>query len=101
MFIELVLKQEQEEYKRQGIEWKQVEYFNNKIICDLVELPRAGIISILDEACFTVGQVTDKVCFLLRVLVVFRRLPFFADTRFTSIVFILSPSSLISILCHL
>ncbi|VDM41595.1 unnamed protein product [Toxocara canis] len=61
MFIELVLKQEQEEYKRQGIEWKQVEYFNNKIICDLVELPRAGIISILDEACFTVGQVTDKI----------------------------------------
>uniref|UniRef100_F1KRC2 Myosin-Ig n=1 Tax=Ascaris suum TaxID=6253 RepID=F1KRC2_ASCSU len=61
LFIELVLKQEQEEYKREGIEWKQVEYFNNKIICDLVEMPRTGIISMLDEACFTVGTVTDKI----------------------------------------
>ncbi|VDK51705.1 unnamed protein product [Anisakis simplex] len=61
LFIELVLRQEQEEYKREGIEWKQVEYFNNKIICDLVELPRTGIISLLDEACFTIGNVTDKI----------------------------------------
>lgn len=29
--VELVLKQEQEEYKREGIEWTNIEYFNNKV----------------------------------------------------------------------
>lgn len=32
LFIELVLKQEQEEYLREGIEWVQVDYFNNQVI---------------------------------------------------------------------
>uniref|UniRef100_A0A674K556 Myosin IG n=1 Tax=Terrapene triunguis TaxID=2587831 RepID=A0A674K556_9SAUR len=36
-----------------------IEYFNNQIIVDLVEQPHKGIISILDEACLTGGQVTD------------------------------------------
>ncbi|PAV91799.1 hypothetical protein WR25_18959 [Diploscapter pachys] len=61
LFIELVLKQEQEEYEREGIKWTKIEYFNNKIICDLVELPRTGIFSVLDEACVTVGNITDTV----------------------------------------
>lgn len=30
-FAELVLKQEQEEYQREGIEWKNIDYFNNKV----------------------------------------------------------------------
>ncbi|XP_012557219.1 unconventional myosin-Id isoform X1 [Hydra vulgaris] len=60
LFIELVLKQEQEEYKREQIEWVQVEYFNNKIICDLIDQPHKGIFSILDEACLNVGKVTDQ-----------------------------------------
>ncbi|PIK44809.1 hypothetical protein BSL78_18335 [Apostichopus japonicus] len=59
LFIELVLKQEQEEYRSEGIAWTPVEYFNNRIICDLVEEQHKGIISILDEACLTVGKVTD------------------------------------------
>lgn len=42
LFIELVLKQEQEEYMREGIEWTNVDYFNNQIICDLVEQPHKG-----------------------------------------------------------
>ncbi|XP_065053138.1 unconventional myosin-Id-like [Rhopilema esculentum] len=60
LFIELVLKQEQEEYNREGIEWQQISYFNNKIICDLVDLPHKGIVAILDEACLSVGKVTDE-----------------------------------------
>lgn len=28
---ELVLRQEQEEYQREGIEWTNIEYFNNKV----------------------------------------------------------------------
>ncbi|XP_070211520.1 unconventional myosin-Id-like [Littorina saxatilis] len=60
LFIELVLKQEQEEYMREGIEWVHVDYFNNKVICDLVELPHKGVLAILDEACLSVGKVTDE-----------------------------------------
>lgn len=57
---ELVLKQEQEEYQREGIEWKKIEYFNNQVICELVEQPHKGIIAINDEACLNVGKVTDE-----------------------------------------
>ena len=56
-----MLKQEQEEYMREGIEWQHVDYFNNKVICDLVEAPHKGILAILDEACLSVGKVTDEV----------------------------------------
>eukprot|EP00061_Rhincodon_typus_P017828 g46708.t1 len=88
LFIQLVLKQEQEEYQREGIPWRhtplanwivdvidqilnirtandylvslQIDYFNNQIIVDLVEQQHKGIISILDDACVNVGKVTDK-----------------------------------------
>lgn len=60
LFIELVLKQEQEEYQREGIEWKKIEYFNNQVICDLVEQPHKGVLAVLDEACLNVGKVTDE-----------------------------------------
>uniref|UniRef100_A0A671U2Q7 Myosin IG n=1 Tax=Sparus aurata TaxID=8175 RepID=A0A671U2Q7_SPAAU len=62
LFIELILRQEQGEYQREGITWQHIDYFNNQIIVDLVEQPHKGIISILDEACLTVGNVTDTVC---------------------------------------
>ena len=39
----------------------QIDYFNNKIICDLMEQHHTGIIALLDEACFLVGTVTDRV----------------------------------------
>uniref|UniRef100_A0A8C0XB77 Unconventional myosin-Ib n=1 Tax=Castor canadensis TaxID=51338 RepID=A0A8C0XB77_CASCN len=37
IFIELTLKEEQEEYIREDIEWTHIDYFNNAIICDLIE----------------------------------------------------------------
>ena len=37
-----------------------MDYFNNKIICDLVEAAHSGILAQLDEACFMVGKVNDK-----------------------------------------
>lgn len=27
----------QEEYVQEGIKWTPIEYFNNKIVCDLIE----------------------------------------------------------------
>ncbi|KFW76091.1 Unconventional myosin-Id, partial [Manacus vitellinus] len=60
LFIQLVLKQEQEEYQREGIPWKHIDYFNNQVIVDLVEQQHKGIIAILDDACMNVGRVTDE-----------------------------------------
>ncbi|CAF0979976.1 unnamed protein product [Rotaria sordida] len=60
LFIELVLKQEQEEYKRENITWQHIDYFNNKIICDLIEQSRTGILAYLDDACQAVGTITDE-----------------------------------------
>lgn len=72
LFIELTLKvilrafiwdlicfhqSEQEEYVREGIAWEPVQYFNNKIICDLIE-GKPGIISLMDE-CVLISDSTD------------------------------------------
>uniref|UniRef100_A0A669BA54 Myosin IH n=1 Tax=Oreochromis niloticus TaxID=8128 RepID=A0A669BA54_ORENI len=59
LFIELTLKSEQEEYEAEGIEWEPVQFFNNKIICDLIEEKHRGIISLLDEECLRPGDATD------------------------------------------
>ncbi|XP_038200469.2 unconventional myosin-Ih [Arvicola amphibius] len=59
LLIERTLKAEQAEYESEGIEWEPVQYFNNKIICDLVEERHRGIMSILDEECIRPGPATD------------------------------------------
>ncbi|XP_021503915.1 unconventional myosin-Ig isoform X2 [Meriones unguiculatus] len=61
LFIQLILKQEQEEYEREGIAWQSIEYFNNAIIVELVEQPRRGILAVLEEACSTAGPITDLI----------------------------------------
>ncbi|GLD49787.1 unconventional myosin-If-like protein, partial [Lates japonicus] len=45
----------QEEYVQEGIKWTPIEYFNNKIVCDLIEnkLNPPGIMSVLDDVCAT------------------------------------------------
>uniref|UniRef100_A0A8D3CPB6 Unconventional myosin-Ib n=1 Tax=Scophthalmus maximus TaxID=52904 RepID=A0A8D3CPB6_SCOMX len=60
IFIELTLREEQEEYVREGIEWTNIEYFNNAIICDLIEKNQNGILAMLDEECLRPGTVTDE-----------------------------------------
>ncbi|KAM6330609.1 unconventional myosin-Ia isoform 3-T3 [Alca torda] len=37
IFILMTLKEEQEEYIREGIQWTAVEFFDNSIICNLIE----------------------------------------------------------------
>uniref|UniRef100_A0A7N8YNM2 Osteoclast-stimulating factor 1 n=1 Tax=Mastacembelus armatus TaxID=205130 RepID=A0A7N8YNM2_9TELE len=64
IFIELTLKAEQEEYVQEGIKWTTIDYFNNKIVCDLIESKNPpGIMSILDDVCATmhaVGEGADQ-----------------------------------------
>ena len=61
IFIELTLKQEQDEYVREGIEWTNIEYFNNAVICDLIE-SKNGILAVLDDACLRPGKVCGIIC---------------------------------------
>ncbi|CAH2327480.1 unconventional myosin-Ie-like [Pelobates cultripes] len=65
IFIELTLKAEQEEYVHEGIQWNPIEYFNNKIVCDLIEnkVSPPGVMSILDDVCATMhakGEGADQ-----------------------------------------
>ncbi|ODV92443.1 hypothetical protein CANCADRAFT_56105 [Tortispora caseinolytica NRRL Y-17796] len=60
IFIELTLKAEQEEYVREQIKWTPIKYFNNKIVCDLIESKRpAGIFAALNDACATAHADSD------------------------------------------
>ncbi|XP_027131146.1 LOW QUALITY PROTEIN: myosin IEb [Larimichthys crocea] len=65
IFIELTLKAEQEEYVQEGIKWTPIDYFNNKVVCDLIEskLNPPGLMSILDDVCATMhakGEGADQ-----------------------------------------
>ncbi|GFY19669.1 unconventional myosin-Ib [Trichonephila clavipes] len=60
ILIELTLKAEQEEYIREGIQWEHIDYFNNAVICDLIEKNHHGILALLDEECLRPGPVSDE-----------------------------------------
>ena len=61
-FIELTLKAEQEEYAAEGVPWQDIEYFDNKVVCDLIEAkkPTLGVLALLDEAGAFKGADTAK-----------------------------------------
>jgi len=62
IFIELTLKAEQEEYVEEGIAWTPIDYFNNKIVCDLIESKQPpGIMSLLDDVCATSHAVVEGI----------------------------------------
>jgi myosin-1 len=47
-------------YVAEGIAWKPVQYFNNKVVCDLVEDKRPpGIMCVLDDVCATLHATSD------------------------------------------
>ena len=54
LFIQLTLKTEQEEYAREKIQWTPINYFDNKIVCELIEEKRPpGVFAALNDACAT------------------------------------------------
>lgn len=59
IFILMTLKEEQEEYVREGIQWTPVEFFDNTIICNLIENNTTGILAMLDEECLRPGVVNE------------------------------------------
>ena len=38
---------------QEGIAWKAIDYFNNAVVCQLIEekMPKPGIMAILDDVC--------------------------------------------------
>ncbi len=52
IFIQLTLKAEQEEYVAEGIPWKEIEYYDNKPLCELIE-NKPGLLSVCDDCCNT------------------------------------------------
>ncbi|XP_074785489.1 unconventional myosin-Ia isoform X2 [Athene noctua] len=59
IFILMTLKEEQEEYVREGIRWTPVEFFDNSIICNLIENSKGGVLAMLDEECLRPGVVNE------------------------------------------
>jgi myosin-1 len=60
IFIELTLRAEQDEYEREGIAWTPIPFFNNKIVCDLLDEARpAGVFRILDDVVKTLHGSQD------------------------------------------
>ncbi|KAF2869396.1 P-loop containing nucleoside triphosphate hydrolase protein [Massariosphaeria phaeospora] len=54
IFIQLTLKAEQEEYAREQIQWSPIKYFDNKVVCELIEEKRPpGVFAALNDACAT------------------------------------------------
>ena len=44
----------------EGIKWKAIEYFNNKVVCDLIEAKSPpGIMCMLDDVCATMHAVSS------------------------------------------
>ncbi|KEG14370.1 myosin IB heavy chain [Trypanosoma grayi] len=62
IFIELTLKVEQEEYVREKIPWEEIKYFNNKIVCDLIEGTQPpGLFAVIDDVCATMSKEAESV----------------------------------------
>jgi len=63
VFIDFTLRQEQKEYQDEGIKWKDIKYFDNKIVCDLIEgTSPPGIFRLLDDTCRTVHSLDSFTC---------------------------------------
>ncbi|CAN0898359.1 XI-C [Linum grandiflorum] len=50
-FNQHVFKSEQEEYTKEEIDWRYIEFVDNRDILNLIEKKSGGIIALLDEAC--------------------------------------------------
>ncbi|ODV73149.1 myosin 5 CYBJADRAFT_168203 [Cyberlindnera jadinii NRRL Y-1542] len=61
IFIQLTLKSEQDEYVREQIQWTPIQFFNNKIVVDLIEAKRPpGVMAALNDACATAHAKSDE-----------------------------------------
>jgi len=63
VFIDLTLRQEQKEYQDEGMKWKDIKYFDNKVVCELIEgTTPPGLFRLLDDTCRTVHSLDSATC---------------------------------------
>ncbi|XP_073815090.1 myosin 95E [Musca autumnalis] len=55
-FVHNVLRVEQELYIREGLEWSRIDYFDNESICELIDKPNYGILSLINEPHLTTNE---------------------------------------------
>ena len=48
-FLQSAMKYQQELYIKEGLEWTKIDFFDNEIICDLIDKNNYGILNLLDE----------------------------------------------------
>ena len=51
---------EQQEYEREGILWKFINFPDNQDVLDLIDMKRTGILAVLDELCIVEWGSDDK-----------------------------------------
>jgi myosin heavy subunit len=61
-FNAFVLKNEQAEYEREGIEWSFIEFPENQDVLDLIDKRGGGILSVLDDQCRAPGSSDKAFC---------------------------------------
>lgn len=59
IFLDAVVKGEQELYIAEGLQWKSIPFFDNSAICDLIE-GKIGIMRILDDTCKALHAVDSE-----------------------------------------
>ncbi|XP_075148090.1 myosin 95E [Haematobia irritans] len=55
-FVHNMLRVEQELYVREGLEWARIDYFDNESICELIDKPNYGILSLINEPHLTTND---------------------------------------------
>ena len=57
----MTLKAEQDEYVQEQIKWTPIDYFNNKVVCDLIEAtrPQPGLFAALNDSIKTAHADSD------------------------------------------
>ncbi|KAL0271779.1 UNVERIFIED_CONTAM: hypothetical protein PYX00_008773 [Menopon gallinae] len=56
LIVNITLKEEQEDYIREGIDWVPIDFCENDLVCDLIEKNNHGILSMLDEECLNCAR---------------------------------------------
>lgn len=59
-FNKYVFKLEQEEYEREGIDWKLIAFLDNQDVLDLIDRKHTGMLALLDEQCIVPGSTDTK-----------------------------------------
>lgn len=60
LFVDTILRKEQELYSKEDIDWHMVEFENNLAICKLMDEPHEGIFAVLDEVCVSGHACTNS-----------------------------------------